>query len=95
MLRRKALSGLTLGATASSLNARFNPSKPPKELHSDIIIIGGGLGGCAGALSTLRSGLNVILSEETDWLGGQLTSQGVPPDEHKWIEKFGCKQKTL
>ena len=32
----------------------------------------------------------VILSEETDWLGGQLTQQAVPPDEHPWIESFGC-----
>jgi hypothetical protein len=29
------------------------------------------------------------LSEETNWLGGQLTSQLVPPDEHGWIEQFG------
>ncbi|MEN6536266.1 MAG: FAD-dependent oxidoreductase, partial [Bryobacteraceae bacterium] len=28
--------------------------------------------------------------EETDWIGGQLTSQAVPPDEHSWIESFGC-----
>jgi len=27
---------------------------------------------------------------ETDWIGGQLTQQGVPPDEHEWIESFGC-----
>jgi hypothetical protein len=32
----------------------------------------------------------VVLSEATDWLGGQLTSQAVPPDEHVWIEQFGC-----
>jgi hypothetical protein len=32
----------------------------------------------------------VVLTEETDWLGGQLTSQAVPPDEHRWIEEFGC-----
>ena len=25
-----------------------------------------------------------------EWLGGQLTVQGVPPDEHPWIEQFGC-----
>jgi len=24
------------------------------------------------------------------WIGGQLTSQMVPPDEHPWIEEFGC-----
>lgn len=35
-------------------------------------------------------GHSVILTEETDWLGGQLTAQVVPPDEHPWIEQFGC-----
>jgi hypothetical protein len=30
------------------------------------------------------------MTEETDWIGGQLTSQAVPPDEHGWIEHFGC-----
>jgi hypothetical protein len=31
-----------------------------------------------------------VLTEETDWIGGQLTSQAVPLDEHPWIEDFGC-----
>ncbi|MDB4866472.1 MAG: FAD-dependent oxidoreductase [Cohnella sp.] len=57
---------------------------------ADIIVLGGGLGGCMAALAAAKSGLRVILTEETDWLGGQLTSQAVPPDEHKWIESFGC-----
>jgi hypothetical protein len=30
------------------------------------------------------------MSEPTDWIGGQLTSQAVPPDEHPWIETHGC-----
>jgi hypothetical protein len=30
------------------------------------------------------------MTEPTDWIGGQLTSQAVPPDEHGWIERFGC-----
>lgn len=58
--------------------------------NADVIVIGGGLGGCMAALSVAKMGFNVILTEETDWLGGQLTSQAVPPDEHPWIEKFGC-----
>lgn len=29
------------------------------------------------------------MSEECRWVGGQLTSQMVPPDEHPWIENFG------
>ena len=60
------------------------------ELDADIAIIGGGVGGCAAALAALRRGLRVILTEETTWIGGQLTSQAVPPDEHPWIEMFGC-----
>ncbi len=30
------------------------------------------------------------MTEPTDWIGGQLTQQGVPPDEHQWIESFGA-----
>lgn len=60
------------------------------EARADVVICGGGLGGVAAALAACRSGLRVILTEETDWLGGQMTSQGVPPDEHRWIEQFGC-----
>jgi hypothetical protein len=30
------------------------------------------------------------LTELTDWIGGQLTAQAVPPDEHPWIEQFGA-----
>jgi len=60
-----------------------------QELHCEVAIIGGGTGGFAAALAALRNGMHVVLTEETDWLGGQLTSQAVPPDEHPWIEKFG------
>jgi hypothetical protein len=56
----------------------------------DVLIVGGGTGGTAAALALGRSGLRVILTEGTTWIGGQLTSQLVPPDEHPWIESFGC-----
>ena len=60
------------------------------EIHADVIVLGGGMGGFAAALAAARMGKSVVVVEETDWLGGQLTSQGVPPDEHPWIEQFGC-----
>ncbi|MBB2976608.1 hypothetical protein FHX49_002187 [Microbacterium endophyticum] len=52
----------------------------------DLLVIGGGTGGVAAALAALRLGRRVIMTEETDWLGGQLTSQAVPPDENAWME---------
>src|SRR5687767_6104350 len=87
-----------IGLSATLLlpvSARGAEEKATRQLgasgfEADIIIAGGGLGGCAAALAALRSGLRVILTEETDWLGGQLTSQAVPPDEHPWIETHGC-----
>lgn len=60
------------------------------ELAVDVVIIGGGLGGCAAALGATRMGKRVLLTEPTDWLGGQLSQQGVPPDEHGKIESTGC-----
>lgn len=60
-----------------------------RELTADIVIVGGGTGGCAAALAASSLGFKVLLTEETGWIGGQLTSQAVPPDEHRWIESFG------
>jgi hypothetical protein len=59
-------------------------------IQTDVAIIGAGLGGCAAALAASRKGCRVVLSEETKWIGGQMTSQAVPPDEHPWIEQFGA-----
>ena len=64
--------------------------KEKRTLKADLVIIGGGTGGFATAMGALRNGLTVIMTEETDWIGGQLTQQGVPPDEHGWIDEFGA-----
>jgi hypothetical protein len=82
-----SLSGFPLFINRTSvISNRLNDYE---GLSSDVVIAGGGLGGCAAALSALRNNLKVILTEETDWLGGQLSQQGVPPDEHQWIETHG------
>ncbi len=61
-----------------------------RQMRTQIAVIGGGTGGCAAALAALQHGCAVVMTEETHWIGGQLTSQAVPPDEHPWIESFGC-----
>ncbi|MDH7570197.1 MAG: FAD-dependent oxidoreductase, partial [Armatimonadota bacterium] len=61
-----------------------------QELDVDIAVIGGGTGGSAAALCAARLGYRVALTEETPWIGGQLTAQGVSAlDEHRYIEHFG------
>lgn len=59
----------------------------------DIVVVGGGTGGCAAAMAACSMGYRVLMTEETDWIGGQLTSQAVPPDEHPWIESHGCTRR--
>ncbi|WP_406635767.1 FAD-dependent oxidoreductase [Amycolatopsis sp. WGS_07] len=59
------------------------------ELGTEILVAGGGVGGVAAALAAASAGHRVVLTEETDWLGGQFTAQAVPPDENPWIEQFG------
>lgn len=59
----------------------------------DVLVVGGGLGGCAAALSASSLGLRVVMTEEWPEIGGQLVTQAVPPDEHPWIESFGCTSR--
>jgi hypothetical protein len=59
------------------------------DQSTEILIVGGGTGGVAAALAIARSGGRCVVTEPTDWVGGQLTSQGVPPDENRWIEGDG------
>lgn len=105
MDRRNFIERLAIGsgAFANTSLLQFSSSASPRnktiiyhldkqQLIADVVIAGGGLGGCAAAFAALRNNLTVILTEETDWLGGQLTSQGVPPDEHQWIESHGATQ---
>src|SRR5262245_38369141 len=60
------------------------------ELKCDVLVVGGSLGGVAAAMRAAEMGADVILIEESEWIGGQLTSQGVcTPDENLWIEQGG------
>ena len=63
-------------------------------VECDILIVGASAGGTAAALAAADAGAMVCLLEETDWLGGQLTVQGVcTPDENRHIETFGCTRR--
>ena len=83
-LSRRAFVAATSGILVSSF------VRAAQNNNADIVIIGGGTGGVAAALAACRGGAKkVIMTEETDWIGGQLTSQLVPPDENHSIESGG------
>ena len=52
------------------------PRQPDRQESCDMLIVGGGLAGTAAAYEGLLAGRTVCLSEITDWVGGQLSSQG-------------------
>ena len=59
-----------------------NSSEEEKEIVQetitcDVVIAGAGTGGFSAAIAASREGANTCLIEETDWLGGMLTSAGV------------------
>ena len=69
---------------------RVPDEAPAREIECDVLITGGGTGGVAAALAACRRGCRTCLIEETDWLGGQMSSQGISAlDEHEHIESFG------
>ncbi|MDP3509735.1 MAG: FAD-dependent oxidoreductase [Candidatus Melainabacteria bacterium] len=66
------------------------------QIHTcDVLIAGGGMGGIAAAIEASKT-LSTILTEETTWLGGQMTSQGVCAlDENKYVETTGASKSYL
>ena len=83
---------LAAAAKAAPDGAGRRAASQGREAAADLVVIGGGFGGCAAALAAARRGLRVVITEETDWIGGQLTAQAVPLDENAWIEGVGVSQ---
>jgi hypothetical protein len=47
------------------------------EITTDILVIGGTTGGTSAGITAAREGVKTLIVEETPWLGGMLTAQGV------------------
>jgi hypothetical protein len=80
---KKPLAALCLGLV--SLELGYFPTilaaaenKPvDRTIGCDIMVAGGGLSGTATAYEGLLAGKQVCMTEITDWVGGQITAQGV------------------
>ncbi|MCP2729603.1 FAD-dependent oxidoreductase [Limnofasciculus baicalensis] len=76
----KSLLSLTLSLI--SLTSLTPPSlsapgrSPDQTVDCEILVVGGGLAGAGTAYEGLLAGKTVCLTEITDWVGGQISSQG-------------------
>src|SRR5690242_14484320 len=71
---------LLVSAVVLSVSAA--PGQAAEKTY-DVVISGAGSGGVSAAIEAARHGASVVLLEETDWIGGQMTAAGVPTmDEH-------------
>ncbi len=88
-MNRRAFLSLSAITPLARLLPAYADAPVPGEFKADVVIIGAGVGGIACALAAARNGLQVLLTEQYEWIGGQFTAQAVPPDEHPWIETRG------
>ena len=78
LLRRVglSLSGLVLSQLWVVHPAAADRPEVDQIEACDLLIVGGGLAGTAAAYESLKLGRTVCMSELTDWVGGQISSQG-------------------
>ncbi len=80
LLKGRSILSLTLGIISAigSISPVFAepPRNPDTAETCDILVAGGGLAGAATAYEGLLAGRTVCLTEITDWVGGQISSQG-------------------
>lgn len=77
----------------------WKPVDTPREKISaeyDIIVAGAGTGGWAAAVQAARMGARVLLLDETDWIGGQMSCAAVTTmDEDSVWMKFPVRERGL
>jgi hypothetical protein len=58
-----------------------------RAIACDILIVGGGLSGVAAAYEALHAGRTVCMTELTDWIGGQISSQGTSALDETTVQR--------
>ena len=77
---------LTLSVGHRGAGAAEQHAVTAHEHHDDfdVVIAGGSTAAFAAAIAAAESGARTALIEPTDWVGGQLTSSGVPAVDEAW-----------
>ncbi len=58
-----------------------------QEVSCDVLVVGAGVSGVAASYEALKAGKTVCLTEMTDWLGGQISSQGTSALDEKATQR--------
>ncbi len=62
----------------------------------DVVVAGAGTSGWAAAIQAARMGVKVLLVEETDWIGGQMSAAAVTSmDESGLAAKFPVRERGI
>lgn len=60
---------------------------------ADLVVVGSGLSAISAALAAVEAGVPAVMLAPPGMLGGQLTAQMAPPDEHRRIERLGATRR--
>jgi hypothetical protein len=74
---KRFLAVASLWLTSGLMVSAWAKPRIDQTLHCDVLIVGGGLSATAAAYELLLAGRNVCMTEITDWIGGQISSQAV------------------
>ena len=64
-----------------------------KNIHTQVLVVGGSTGGTAAGIQSARSGVETIIIEQTNMLGGMLTAAGVSCTDGKAAMQSGIWQE--
>ena len=59
-----------------------------QTVQCDVMVVGGGLSGVAATYEALKAGRSVCLTEMSDWVGGQVSSQGTSALDEKTTQRL-------
>ncbi len=80
---------------AENISALDTPFDKVADAY-DVVVAGAGTGGWAAAVQASRMGARVLLLEEADWIGGQMSAAAVTSmDEEGLWEKFPVRQRGI